>query len=96
MKDALKNAEASSPQDSSGSNEVACRAAFCLASYADSLYRGAQEQISSPKWATAVAIIQDKKRQVTHLSRACSFHIAHAPQSFCSASRTIMISETHP
>jgi len=64
MVEALHNAE-SSGQKSSASNEVACRAAFQLASYADSLYRAVQEQKSSPKWATAVAIIQDKKRQVS-------------------------------
>ena len=64
MTEALKNAEDPSAQGRSASNEVACRAAFRLATYADSLYRAVQEQISSPKWATAVAIIQDKKRQV--------------------------------
>ena len=63
MTEALKNAE-DSTQGGSASNEVACRAAFRLATYADSLYRAVQEQIGSPKWATAVAIIQDKKRQV--------------------------------
>jgi hypothetical protein len=64
MKEALYNAEAGSSLGSyPASNEVACEAAFRLASYAESLYRAVQEQISSPKWATAVAIIQDKKRQ---------------------------------
>ena len=64
MTEALKNAEEPSSQSHCAGNEVACRAAFRLATYADSLYRAVQEQISSPKWATAVAIIQDKKRQV--------------------------------
>ena len=63
MTEALENAE-DSTKGRSTSNEVTCRAAFRLATYADSLYRAVQEQISSPKWATAVAIIQDKKRQV--------------------------------
>ncbi len=63
MTEALANAE-DSTKGRSASSEVACRAAFRLATYADSLYRAVQEQISSPKWATAVAIIQDKKRQV--------------------------------
>ena len=63
MSEALANAEDSAKGHSAG-NEVSCRAAFRLATYADSLYRAVQEQISSPKWATAVAIIQDKKRQV--------------------------------
>ena len=60
-------------QSSASSNEGACQAAFRLASYADSLYRSVQDQISSPKWATAVAIIQDKKRQVSaRFEAACS------------------------
>lgn len=63
MTEALGNAE-DSIQSRSAGNEVACRAAFRLATYAESLYRAVQEQISSPKWATAVAIIQDKKCQV--------------------------------
>jgi hypothetical protein len=64
MSEALDNAGAGSVQASSSTgSEVACEAAFRLASYAESLYRAVQEQISSPKWATALAIIQDKKRQ---------------------------------
>ena len=64
MSEALDNAAGAS-QSSADSSEVACQAAFRLASYADGLYQSVQDQISSPKWATAVAIIQDKKRQVS-------------------------------
>lgn len=82
MNEALDNAEAGSSQDSSSaSNEVACEAAFRLASYAESLYRAVQEQISSPKWATAVAIIQDKKRQARGSTAfaACGFSTGKDP-----------------
>ena len=76
MSEALDNAGAAS-QSSPNSSEVACQAAFHLASYADSLYRSVQDQISSPKWATAVAIIQDKKRQVS--TRAVRLHTCAVP-----------------
>ena len=77
MSEALDNAEGTS-QSSASSSEVACQAAFRLASYADSLYRSVQDQISSPKWATAVAIIQDKKRQVS--TRAVRLHTCAVPK----------------
>lgn len=46
--------------------KVACRAAYRLAHYADSMYCSLQEQRNSPEWATAQAVIQQKMQQVRH------------------------------
>ena len=60
--------------------KVACRAAYRLAHYADSMYCQVQQQRSSPEWATAQAVIQQKMQQVC-LS-PCSFMCAYlAPHS---------------
>ncbi|BDA48015.1 Serine-protein kinase ATM [Coccomyxa sp. Obi] len=44
--------------------KVACRAAYRLAHYADSMYCQVQQQRSSPEWATAQAVIQQKMQQM--------------------------------
>ena len=43
---------------------VACRVAYRLAHYADSLYQGIQLQKASPEYQTARAIIQAKRKTV--------------------------------
>ena len=45
-------------------SRIACRAAYRLAHFADSMYRSVQEQRRSPEFAAAQAVIRSKRSQV--------------------------------
>ena len=63
MQQALQRVSQSSSQPLP-EGKVACRAAYRLAHYADSMYCSVQKQRNSPEWATAQAVIQQKMQQV--------------------------------
>ena len=50
--------------DASCSGAVACRAAYRLAHYSDSLYCSIQAQKASPEYQTARAIVRQRREQV--------------------------------
>lgn len=45
-------------------SKAACRSAFRLAQYADSLYLSVVAQMKSAEWATALAVTAHKRQQV--------------------------------
>lgn len=63
MQQALQRVSQSSSQPLP-EGKVACRAAYRLAHYADTMYCSVQKQRNSPEWATAQAVIQQKMQQV--------------------------------
>ena len=64
MKAASELLEAHKGPESSQWRKAACRSAFRLARYADSLYNSVVAQMQSAEWKTARNVIAHKQRQV--------------------------------